>query len=127
METTNFEEALKIKCAPLDEMLCDLKKSDEIMKEFITKRDILGIELWTESAKLMVDGYKSQLLQAIVAIEDLKNFVNSNNSRSELKDNMLAQLNEWHALYKEEYERNRKLREIVRQHDKRKGDTECGD
>lgn len=117
---TNFEEALKMKCVPLDEMLCELKKSDETMKEFTTKRDVLGSDLWSESAKLMVDGYKSQLLQAIVMIEDLKTFINGDDSRSELKDNMLAQLNEWLAIYKEEYERNKKIRDMVKLLDNKK-------
>ena len=117
---TNFDEALKTKCATLDLMLCDLKKSDSVMKEFTTKRDVLGSELWSESAKLMVDGYKSQLLQVIVMIEDIKTFINSDDSRSELKDNILAQLNEWHTFYKGEYERNKEVRDLVRQLDNKK-------
>lgn len=116
----DFEKELKARCAPLDGMLCDLKRSDAAMKEFTTKRDVLGSELWAESAKLMVDGYKSQLLQAIVMIEDIKNFINSDDSRSELKDNMLAQLNEWLAIYKEEYERNKKIRDMVKLLDNKK-------
>lgn len=122
MTMTAFEETLKMKCAPLDGMLCDLKRSDAAMKEFTTKRDVLGSKLWAESAKLMVDGYKSQLLQAIVMIEDLKTFINSDDSKSELKDNMLAQLNEWLAIYKEEYERNKKMRDLVRQLDNKKNE-----
>ena len=116
-----FEETLKTKCAQLDEMLCEQKKSDAVMKEFATKRDVLGSQLWSDSAKLMVDGYKSQLLQAIVMIEDIKTFINSDDSQSEFKDNMLDQLNEWHSALKTEYEKNKRFRDIVRNYEKGNG------
>lgn len=116
---TELEKQLKAKCAPLDEMLCDLKRSDAAMKEFEGKRETLGDELWSECAKLMVDGYKNQLLQAIVAIEDIKIFINKDSSKSKVKEEMLIQLNEWLPALKEEYEKNKQLRDLVRQFEKK--------
>lgn len=116
----SFENELKQRCAPLDEILCDLKKSDAIMKEFETKREMLGTELWIEAGKLMVDGYKSQLLQAIVMIEEIKSFINADNSTSDVKTSMLEQLNEWLDSCRKEYEKNKKLRDAVKEFDKRK-------
>lgn len=116
-----FEKELELRRAPLDEIRSDLRRSDAVMKEFETKRDVLGDELWKESAKLMVDGYKNQLLQAIVVAEGLKTFINSNDSHSEEMYKYLAQLDEWLAHYKDEYEKNKKLRDIVRNFEKKNG------
>lgn len=115
---TNFDEALKAKCVPLDERLCDIKKSDAVMKEFQDKRDLLGTEMWSNCAKLMTAGYKSQLLEIIVLIEDIKSFILAE-GRVE-KTELLDQLDEWLSHYRGEYERNRKVMDLVKQLDRNK-------
>lgn len=115
---TDFDEALKAKCVPLDEMLCDLKKSDAVMKEFTTKRDVLGGDMWSNCAKLMVDGYKNQLLQAIVLIEDIKSFILAEGRGAE-KTELLDQLDDWLTQFRGEYERNRKVMDLVKQLNKK--------
>lgn len=120
MEKKNFEEELKAKCAYLDDVLCELHKSDAVMKEFTDKRDILGVELWSGAAMLMVDGYKSHLLQAIVLMEEIRSFINNDNSVSDLKTQMLDQIGSWLSWCRDEYERNKKVSDMVKQLNKRK-------
>ncbi|MBO6031396.1 MAG: hypothetical protein J6Q22_07980 [Prevotella sp.] len=114
MRTTEFEEQLRQRCTPLDERLCDIKKSDAVMKEFQDKRDLLGTEMWSNCAKLMVDGYKNQLLQAIVLIEDIKSFILAEGRGAE-KTELLDQLDDWLTQYRGEYERNKKIMDMVKQ------------
>lgn len=118
METTEFDKQLKMRCAPLDERLCDIKKSDAVMKEFQEKRDLLGADMWSNCAKLMVSGYKGQLLEIIVLIEEIKSFILSE-GRSVEKTELLDQLDEWLSHYRGEYEQNRKVMDMVKQLDKK--------
>lgn len=118
MKTTDFEEQLKNRCAPLDERLCDIEKSDAVMKAFESKRDVLGVDSWSECAKLMVSGYKGQLLEIIVLIEDIKSFILSEGRGAE-KAKLLDQLDDWLTQFRGEYERNRKVMDLVKQLNKK--------
>lgn len=115
MTEKEYAVLLKEKFAPMGEMIVTLQKSDRIMKDFVNQQKILGDKFWGESAQLMIEGYKSQLLQLIVMIEDVKEYVlNDGEPMNHAKTDLLNSLNSGLSIYCSEYKRNKSVMDEVR-------------